>query len=38
MAATITSGSICFSRLICSIVWYSRLAMRLAPLRNPSHV
>src|SRR5712692_6358691 len=27
MAATITSGSMCFSRLICSMVWYSRLAI-----------
>src|SRR5271170_7421476 len=31
IAATIMSGSICFSRLICSIVWYSRLAIPVAP-------
>src|ERR1700675_2300078 len=39
MAATMISGSMCFSRLICSIVWYSRLAIPVSPwtsARRPS--
>jgi hypothetical protein len=29
------SGSMCFSRLICSIVWYSRLAIPVSPRSHP---
>src|SRR3970040_1438763 len=35
-ALTMISGAMCFSRLSCSMDWYSKLAISASPLPNPS--